>query len=88
MSRLANSALSGLGLGAVYDGPGPTRASVGRGSGAEVVLWVGARAAWDISAMARSSSGAAAASSVRGARGISSGLEEALRAAEAGYTVC
>ncbi len=143
MSRFANSALSGFGLGAVYDCAGPARASEGRfpdgapwrveipsvegpeafqavldesaklkvvvhrvsqgsgvtllsdielrdmaemgkGSGVEVVLWVGARAAWDISAMARSSSGAAAASSVRGARGISSGLEEALRAAEAG----
>jgi hypothetical protein len=74
----------GSGVALLSDAELREMAEMGRGAGVEVVLWAGARAAWDISAMARSSSGASAAASVRGARGISSGLEEALRAAEAG----
>ena len=42
-------------------------ADLGRASGYEVVLWAGLRAAWDISAMARSSSGATGSAAVRGA---------------------
>jgi hypothetical protein len=59
-------------------------ADLGRANGCEVVLWAGLRAAWDISAMARSASGATAAAAARGAGAIAAGLEEALRAADAG----
>jgi hypothetical protein len=59
-------------------------AGLKRASGLEVLLWAGLRASWDISAMARSSSGATGAAAVRGAGGIAAGLEEALRAADAG----
>ncbi|MDA8296228.1 MAG: U32 family peptidase [Actinomycetota bacterium] len=59
-------------------------AALGHAEDIETVLWAGARAAWDISAMARSASGASAAGSVRGERGLRAALEEALRAAQAG----
>jgi len=59
-------------------------ADLGRASGYEVVLWAGLRAAWDISAMARSSSGATGSAAVRGASALAAGLEEAMRAADAG----
>ena len=59
-------------------------AELGRASGLEVVLWAGVRASWDIGAMSRSASGASGAAALRGATGIAAGLEEALRAADAG----
>ncbi|MGO9657673.1 MAG: U32 family peptidase [Acidimicrobiales bacterium] len=59
-------------------------AELGRASGSEVVLWAGLRAAWDISAMARSASGATAAAALRGTSALAAGLEEAMRAADAG----
>lgn len=59
-------------------------ARIGADAGYEVVLWAGPRSGWDISAMARSSSGATSSAAVRGPAGIAAGVEEALRAAAAG----
>lgn len=59
-------------------------AAIGKEAGVEVVLWAGLRSAWDISAMARSASGATAAAAVRGRAGLAGALDEALRAAGAG----
>lgn len=59
-------------------------AEIGRSAGVEVVLWCGLRAAWDVSSMARSPSGATSSASVRGEAGLRGALDEAMRAAAAG----
>ena len=59
-------------------------AAMAREAKIELLLWAGIRAAWDISAMARSSSGASGSAAVRGRAGVEAGVEEALRAADAG----
>ncbi len=59
-------------------------ARTARAAGVELVLWAGLRGAWDLGAQARASSGAAAAGAVRGRAGLAAGLDEAVRAAEAG----
>jgi hypothetical protein len=74
----------GSGIALLTDAELAEMAEMGRSAHLEVVLWAGIRAGWDISAMARSPGGATAAASVRGEAGIASGLEEALRAADAG----
>lgn len=74
----------GSGISQLSDEALAEMAALGQAEGIETVLWAGARAAWDISAMARSTSGASAAGSVRGERGLGAALEEALRAARAG----
>jgi len=74
----------GSGIALLSDSELQAMAEVGHAAGIEVVLWAGARASWDISAMARSPSGATAAASARGRAALSAALEEALRAAEAG----
>ncbi len=74
----------GSGIALLTDAELAEMAALGRGAGIEVVLWAGARASWDISAMARSTSGATAAGSARGRSAVAGALEEALRAAEAG----
>jgi hypothetical protein len=74
----------GSGIALLTDAELGAMAVLGREAGVEVVLWAGARASWDISAMARSSSGASAAASARGAAAVVAALEEALRAADAG----
>jgi hypothetical protein len=74
----------GSGIALLTDAELAEMAELGRASGYEVVLWAGLRAAWDISAMARSASGATGAAASRGASAIAAGLEEAMRAADAG----
>ncbi len=59
-------------------------AAIGAEHHVEVVLWAGLRASWEVSAMARSSSGASSGATVRGEVGLRAALEEAMRAAEAG----
>lgn len=74
----------GSGIAQLSDEAIAEMAALGRAEQIETVLWAGARAAWDISAMARSASGASSAGSVRGERGLAAALEEAIRAAAAG----
>ncbi len=74
----------GSGIALLTDAELETMAGLGRESGIEVVLWAGPRASWDISAMARSSSGSTAAGSARGRAAVAAALEEAVRAAQAG----
>lgn len=59
-------------------------AELGARDGVEVVLWSGLRSAWDAGAQARASSGSVSQASVRGTGALAAGVEEALRAAEAG----
>jgi hypothetical protein len=73
----------GSGIALLTDDELGQMADLGHAAGLEVVLWAGVRAAWDISAMARSASGATGAAAVRGLGGIAAGLEEAIRAADA-----
>ena len=77
-------ASQGSGVALLRDAEVAEMAAIGREAGIEVVLWAGLRSAWDISAMARSASGASGAAAVRGRAGLTAALEEALRAAEAG----
>ncbi len=76
----------GSGIGQLSDEALIEMAALGRAEGIETVLWAGARAGWDISAMARSTGGASSAGSVRGERGLGAALEEAVRAARAGIS--
>lgn len=74
----------GSGVMLLTDAELATMAKLGADNGVEVVLWSGLRAGWDTGAQARATSGSVAQSSLRGTETLVAGLDEAVRAAEAG----
>lgn len=76
----------GSGVSLLLDAELREMAAMARESEVELVLWCGLRCSWDISAMARSSSGSVAAAAVRGRLGLEAALDESLRAAQAGVS--
>lgn len=77
----------GSGVALLTDAELNETASLATAAGLELVLWAGLRSSWDISAQARTASGATGAAAVRGLPGITAGVDEALRAADAGIGI-